>query len=43
MVAPFLKWAVTDGQAFAIEKDYAPLPDALRKKCLVRIEKIAAE
>ncbi len=43
LVAAFLKWAVTDGQKFAVEKDYAPLPEELRKKCLARIEKIAAE
>lgn len=43
LVAPFLKWAVTDGQKFAVEKDYAPLPEELRKKCVARIEKIVAE
>ena len=43
LVAPFLKWAVTDGQKFAIEKDYAPLPEELRKRCVTRIEKIVAE
>ena len=43
LVAPFLKWAVTDGQKFAVEKDYAPLPEELRKNCVARIEKIVAE
>lgn len=43
LVAEFLKWAVTDGQKFAVEKDYAPLPEELRKKCVARIEKIVAE
>ena len=43
LVAEFLKWVVTDGQKFAVEKDYAPLPEALRKKCVARLEKVAAE
>jgi len=43
LVAAFLKWAVTDGQKFAVEENYAPLPEALQKKCVARIEKIAAE
>ncbi len=43
LAAAFLKWVVTDGQKYAVEKDYAPLPEDLRKKCLARIEKIAAE
>ncbi|MCI0705440.1 MAG: phosphate ABC transporter substrate-binding protein PstS, partial [Planctomycetia bacterium] len=32
VIVEFLKWATTDGQVFAKDMDYAPLPDELRKK-----------
>ncbi len=43
LAVAFLKWVVTDGQKYAAEMDYAPLPEDLRKKCLDRLGKIAAE
>ncbi len=39
MVA-FLKWALTEGEKQAKALDYAPLPDAVQKKVLARIETI---
>jgi len=39
----FLKWAATDGQAFAKDLDYAPLPDDLRKKAVERLGQVTFE
>jgi phosphate transport system substrate-binding protein len=39
-VVDFLKWAETDGQKLAPALDYAPLPEALRKRVLERIDTI---
>ncbi|MGI8437971.1 MAG: phosphate ABC transporter substrate-binding protein PstS [Chthoniobacterales bacterium] len=36
----FLKWAEKDGEAMAKDLDYAPLPDALQKRVLARINEI---
>lgn len=36
----FLKWATTDGQKFAIDLHYAPLPAELGKKVADRLDKI---
>jgi phosphate transport system substrate-binding protein len=36
----FLKWAYTDGEAFASGLDYAPLPDALVKRALDKAQQI---
>jgi phosphate transport system substrate-binding protein len=36
----FLKWAYTDGEKLASSLDYAPLPDALIKRALERVEKV---
>lgn len=36
----FLKWAEKDGEAMAKELNYAPLPEALQKRVLERIETI---
>lgn len=36
----FLKWATTDGQRFAVDLHYAPLPDALGKKVAERLNQI---
>jgi phosphate transport system substrate-binding protein len=36
----FLKWAYTDGEKFAPSLDYAPLPDALLKRALERVQSI---
>ncbi len=36
----FLKWAEKDGEAMAKDLDYAPLPDALQKRVLDRINEI---
>jgi phosphate ABC transporter phosphate-binding protein len=36
----FLKWAVTDGQRFAEELHYAPLPEELRKRCLAKLAEV---
>jgi len=36
----FLKWAYSDGEKFAPELDYAPLPDALIKRALERVQGI---
>ena len=32
MIVEFLKWVVADGQKFAADLDYAPLPAELTKK-----------
>ncbi len=36
----FLKWAEKDGESMAKDLDYAPLPDALQKRVLDRINEI---
>jgi phosphate transport system substrate-binding protein len=36
----FLKWAYSDGEKFAPSLDYAPLPDALLKRALERVQSI---
>jgi phosphate transport system substrate-binding protein len=36
----FLKWATTDGQKFATELHYAPLPAELGKKVADRLAKV---
>jgi phosphate transport system substrate-binding protein len=43
VIVEFLKWATTDGQAFAKELDYAPLPDDLRKKIQEKLGQITFE
>ena len=40
VMVDFVKWALTDGQAFATELGYAPLPDAVVKKELAAVERI---
>lgn len=42
-IVAFLTWAVTDGQQFAREFDYAPLPDDLRKKAAERLGQVTFE
>jgi phosphate transport system substrate-binding protein len=42
-IVAFLKWAVTDGQQFAKEFEYAPLPDDLRKKAQERLGQVTFE
>jgi phosphate transport system substrate-binding protein len=42
-IVEFLKWATTDGQQFAKELEYAPLPDELRKKIQERLGQIVFE
>jgi len=36
----FLKWAYSDGEKLAPGLDYAPLPDALVKRALERVQSI---
>jgi len=36
----FLRWGLTDGQKFATELDYAPLPENLRTRVLKSIDTI---
>jgi phosphate transport system substrate-binding protein len=36
----FLKWAYSDGEKFAAGLDYAPLPDAVLKRALDRVQSI---
>jgi phosphate transport system substrate-binding protein len=36
----FLKWAYSDGEKFAPSLDYAPLPDAVLKRALERVQSI---
>ena len=36
----FLKWAEKDGEAMAKELNYAPLPEALQKRVLDRVNEI---
>ncbi len=40
-IAKFLKWAMTDGQSYAKDLYYAPLPEAVAKLCLKKIDTIA--
>jgi phosphate transport system substrate-binding protein len=42
-IVAFLRWAVSDGQQFAREFDYAPLPDDLRKKAQDRLGQVSFE
>jgi phosphate transport system substrate-binding protein len=39
-IVKFLKWAITDGQSFAKDLYYAPLPEAVAKLCLKKIDTI---
>ena len=43
VIVEFLKWVTTDGQAFAKEMDYAPLPEELRKKITEKLGQITFE
>jgi phosphate transport system substrate-binding protein len=43
VIVEFLKWATTDGQAFAKELEYAPLPDELRKKVQEKLGQVKFE
>ena len=36
----FLKWAYTEGEKFAPSLDYAPLPDAVLKRALDKVQEI---
>ena len=40
-IEKFLKWAMTDGQSYAKDLYYAPLPEAVAKLCLKKIDTIA--
>ncbi|HJZ60008.1 MAG TPA: extracellular solute-binding protein, partial [Gemmataceae bacterium] len=42
-IVEFLKWAVSDGQQFARELEYAPLPADLQKKAQERLGQITFE
>jgi len=42
-IVAFLKWAVSDGQAFAKDMDYAPLPADLQKKAMERLAGVTFE
>ena len=39
----FLKWAASDGQKFAKELSYAPLPEALTRKVEDRLDQVKFE
>ena len=39
-ITQFLKWAMTDGQSYAKDLYYAPLPEAVAKLCLKKIDTI---
>jgi len=39
----FLKWALTDGEKSAASLDYAPIPNAIEKQLLTRLEKVKAK
>lgn len=41
--AEFLKWAVTDGQQYAADLGYAPLPKTLQAKCTELLNKVSAQ
>jgi phosphate transport system substrate-binding protein len=42
-IVEFLKWTVTTGQSFAPDLEYAPLPEALQKAVLKRLETVTFE
>ncbi len=42
-IVEFLKWAVTDGQQFARDMEYAPLPIQLQKKVQERLGQVTFE
>lgn len=43
VIVEFLKWATTDGQTFAKDMDYAPLPDELRKRVQEKLGQVKFE
>jgi phosphate transport system substrate-binding protein len=43
VIVEFLKWVLSDGQKFATELDYAPLPDELAKKGQALLGKVTFE
>jgi phosphate transport system substrate-binding protein len=43
VIVDFLKWAVSDGQKFAQELEYAPLPAELQKKAQERLGQVQFE
>lgn len=43
VIVEFLKWATSDGQKFAAELEYAPLPEDLQKKVQERLSKVTFE
>ena len=40
MLKSFLQWALTDGQKYAKDLGYAPLPESVSKKAIEKISKI---
>ncbi len=42
-IVDFLKWAVSDGQQYAKDLGYAPLPEDLRKKVQARLDELKFE
>jgi phosphate transport system substrate-binding protein len=40
MLKSFLQWALTDGQKYAKELGYAPLPADVSKKAIEKISKL---
>jgi phosphate transport system substrate-binding protein len=42
-IVEFLKWAVSDGQQFARDMEYAPLPAELQKKAQEKLGQVAFE
>ena len=42
-IVEFLKWATTDGQQYAKDLGYAPLPEDLRKKIHARLDQVQFE
>jgi len=43
VIVAFLKWTVTEGQQFAKELEYAPLPADLAAKAVVRLDQVTFE
>ncbi len=43
VIVEFLKWAASDGQQYAKEMDYAPLPEELRKKVQEKLGQVKFE
>jgi phosphate transport system substrate-binding protein len=43
VIVEFLKWATTDGQSFAKEMEYAPLPEELRKRVHEKLAQVKFE